>query len=160
MFRLRMRRKASTATSFASEDIWRAPASSSRPTIQRSAMPTETKIAARRSDGAELYYQQATLPSREVVETYERFHPGAAAELLNMAKREQDLELGVRDRDSRLEFVTRIIGMCFAFVLTLVMIGGGIMLICREHTASGCITLFTALIGVIGCLATGGKRVS
>ena len=75
-----------------------------------------------------------------------------------MVKSEQSTELKVRDRNSRLEYVTRILGMSFAFVLALAIVSGGIVLICYKHEVSGCITLFTGLFGIIGCLATGGKQ--
>lgn len=121
-------------------------------------MPTETKIAARRPDGAELYYHQATLPSLEVVATYEQYYNGAAREMVEMAKSEQAQELTNRDRDSRLEFTTRILGMTFAFVLTLAIIIAGVVLLCHNHSFAGSFSLAVGIISVIGCLATGGKK--
>lgn len=121
-------------------------------------MPTETHLAARRPDGAALYYHDTPYPPEAVVELFERHHKGAARELLEMVKSEQATELKVRDRNSRLEYVTRILGMCFAFVLAFAMVSGGIVLICYKHEVTGCITLFTGLIGIVGCLATGGKQ--
>lgn len=120
-------------------------------------MPTETKIAARSEDGSAIFYSQATIPSPEVVASYERFCPGAANIMLNMAVEEQKIDLYVRERNSRLEFAARLMGMVFAFVLALSMICGGILLIIKGHNVSGCITLFTSLLGIVGCLASGGK---
>lgn len=121
-------------------------------------MPTETHLAARRSDGAELYYHDTPYPPPAVVDLFEQHCKGSARDLLNMVKAEQESELKIRDRNSRLEYVTRILGMCFAFVLATAIISGGIVLICRNHQVTGCITLFTGLFGIIGCLATGGKH--
>ena len=121
-------------------------------------MPKETHLAAKRADGAALYYHDTPYPPEEVVELFERHCPGAAKELLGMVKAEQAAELQVRDRISSLEYVTRILGMCFAFVLALAIVAGGIILICHSHEVTGCITLFTGLLGIIGCLATGGKQ--
>lgn len=121
-------------------------------------MPKETHLAARRSDGAELYYHDTPYPPAEVVELFEQHCKGAAATLLEMVKAEQSTELAVRNRNSKLEYVTRILGMCFAFLLALGVLAGGIILICQNHEVTGCITLFTGLLGIIGCLATGGKQ--
>ncbi len=121
-------------------------------------MPTETHLAAKRADGAELYYHDTPYPPETVVELFERYHKGAAGELLAMVKAEQSTELRVRDRNSKLEYVTRILGMCFAFMLALAIVSGGIVLICYNHEVTGCLTLFTGLLGIIGCLATGGKQ--
>lgn len=121
-------------------------------------MPTETRLAARRPDGAELYYQDTPYPPEAVVELFERYSKGSAKELLEMVKAEQSAELKVRDRNSCLEFVTRILGMCFAFLLSLAIIAAGIILICSRHEVSGLITLLLGLLGIIGCLASGGKE--
>ena len=121
-------------------------------------MPTETSIAARDENGNELLFRQATIPSVQVVEAYERFCPGAARTMLDMAVREQAPESAIRISANRLELITRILGMFFAFILAIGIIGGGIYLITVSHEVTGCITLFTGLIGVIGCLATGGKN--
>ena len=121
-------------------------------------MPKETHLAARRSDGAELYYHDTPYPPEAVVELFERHNKGAARDLLEMVKSEQATELKIRDRNSSLEYVTRILGMCFAFFLALAIVSGGIILICYKHEVTGCITLFTGLLGIIGCLATGGKQ--
>ena len=121
-------------------------------------MPTETHLAARRADGAELYYHDTPYPPEAVVELFERHCKGSARELLEMVKAEQSTELRIRDRNSRLEYVTRILGMCFAFLLSLAIIASGIILICNSHEVTGTITLLMGLLGIIGCLATGGKE--
>lgn len=120
-------------------------------------MPTETSIAARDGNGNELLVRHATIPSVQVVEAYERFFPGAARTMLGMSEREQATENALRLSDARLETWTRILGMAFAFLLACGIISGGIFLIVSNHEVSGCISLFSGLVGVIGCLATGGK---
>lgn len=124
-------------------------------------MPTgETHIAARDSEGVEIYFHQSTLPTADVISAYEKFHQGAAGEMLAMAHEEQTVALGVRDRDSRLEFVTRVAGMCFAFTLTLVLLLGGIYLIATDHPIGGYSSMVVAIIGIIGGIAAGGRRMS
>lgn len=121
-------------------------------------MPSETRLAARRADGAELFYHDTPYPPAEVVDMFERHSQGATKDLLEMVKAEQASELKIRDRNSRLEFVTRVAGMCFAFLLSLALIAAGVVLICKSHEITGCLTLFTGLLSIIGCLATGGKQ--
>ena len=65
-------------------------------------MPTETHLAARRPDGAELYYHDTPYPPASVVELFEHYNKGAARELLEMVKAEQATELKMRDRNSSL----------------------------------------------------------
>lgn len=120
-------------------------------------MPTETRIAARNPQGGELYYQQATIPSVEVVRAYEQFHPGAAKIMLDMAVAEQNAEIETRRINVRLEFVTRILGMVFAFFLTGALIVAGAFLLYFDHSIAGGFALFTGLVGIVACLATGGK---
>ena len=111
-------------------------------------MRTETKYTS----------NQATLPSIEVVKAYEEFHKGAAKTILEMAVAEQNTELDARRIAMRLEFVTRVLGMVFAFLLTAGLIIAGSFLLYFDHTLAGGLSLFSGLISIVGCIATGGKR--
>ena len=121
-------------------------------------MPTETTIAARRSDGAEMFYHDSPYPPLQIVDFFERKRCGATGEFLDMVKEEQKIDLYIRERNSRLEFVTRILGMVFAFILSVCIIICGALLIHTGSEVTGCITLLSGLVAVIGCLATGGKK--
>lgn len=48
-------------------------------------MPKETHIAARNARGEEFLYHENPYPPANVVEFFERYHKGAAGELLEMA---------------------------------------------------------------------------
>ena len=122
-------------------------------------MPTsETRIAARDPSGVEVYVQHSTLPTKENVEAYEAFYHGAAKKMLEMAAADQADMNKVRDRDSRLEFVTRICGLCFAFVLILALLGAGTYLIATDKPVGGYSSLILGLLSAISAIAAGGKR--
>ena len=122
-------------------------------------MPTsETRIAARDSSGVEVFFQHSTLPTKENVEAYEAFYHGAAKKMLEMAAADQADLNRVRDRDSRLEFVTRICGLCFAFVLILSLLGAGTYLIATDKPVGGYSSLILGMLSAISAIAAGGRK--
>lgn len=122
-------------------------------------MPTsETRIAARDPSGMEVYFQHSTLPTKENVEAYEAFYHGAAKKMLEMAAADQADLNRVRDRDSRLEFVTRICGLCFAFVLILSLLGTGTYLIAADKPVGGYSSLVLGMLSAISAIAAGGRK--
>ena len=122
-------------------------------------MPTsETRIAARDASGVELYYQHSTLPTKENVAAYEAFYHGAAKKMLDMASADQDDLNRIRDRDSRLEFVTRICGLCFGFVLIVLLLGAGTYLIATDKPLGGYASLILGLLSAIAAIAAGGRK--
>lgn len=122
-------------------------------------MPTsETRIAARDPSGMEVYFQHSTLPTKENVEAYEAFYHGAAKRMLEMAAADQADLNRVRDRDSRLEFVTRICGLCFAFVMILSLLGAGTYLIATDKPVGGYSSLILGMLSAISVIAAGGRK--
>ena len=121
-------------------------------------MPSETTIAARRADGAEVYYHDTPYPPVDIVELFERHKKGSAGDFLDMMKAEQAAVLPMRDRESRLEFVTRICGLCFGFVLILSLLGAGIYLIAPDKPLGGYASLVLGLLSAIAAIAAGGRK--
>ncbi len=119
---------------------------------------SETRIAARDSSGVEVFFQHSTLPTKENVEAYEAFYHGAAKKMLEMAAADQADLNRVRDRDSRLEFVTRICGLCFAFVLILSLLGAGTYLIATDKPVGGYSSLVLGMLSAISAIAAGGRK--
>ena len=106
----------------------------------------------------EVYFQHFTLPTKENVEAYEAFYHGAAKKMLEMAAADQADLNRMRNRDSRLEFVTRICGLCFAFVLILSLLGAGTYLIAPDKPVGGYSSLVLGMISAISAIAAGGRK--
>lgn len=124
-------------------------------------MPTsETRIAARDPSGVEVYYQHSTLPTKENVAAYEAFYHGAARKMLEMAAADQADLNRIRDRDSRLEFVTRTCSLCFAFLLILSLLAAGTYLIAADKPVGGYASLVFGLLSAISAIAAGGRKTS
>lgn len=121
-------------------------------------MPTERTVVARGQNGSGFFYNQSTIPSPQVVSAYEQFYKGAAKIMLDMAVAEQKNETTIRDRYSRLEFVARILGMCFGFILTALFIVCGTYLLATEHYITGSASVIVALISLIGTITMGGRQ--
>ena len=77
--------------------------------------------------------------------------------LLSMVQKDQNDGFILANRNSLLEFWTRLLGLIFAFVLTSGLIATGALLLLKGHTISGGLTLGTGIIGIIGTIATGGR---
>jgi hypothetical protein len=120
-------------------------------------VPTETTIAARNPDGAEIFYHDTPYPPVPIVELFECHRKGSAGDFLEMVKAEQSVELANRDRTSRIYFFTRIAGLCFAFVLILALIGTGTYLIATDKPLGGYASLILGLLSAITAIAAGGK---
>ena len=121
-------------------------------------MPTETTIAARNPDGAEIFYHDTPYPPIPIVELFERHKKGSAGDFLDMVKEEQAVELANRDRASRVYFFTRIAGLCFGFVLILSLIGTGTYLIAANRPLGGYASLILGLLSAISAIAAGGRK--
>lgn len=90
-------------------------------------MPKETNLAARNTRGDMVLLHDSSYPSAKTIELFEKYHPGSAGILLEMVRTDQANSFILADRDSRLEFWTRILGMVFAFILTLALILSGVV---------------------------------
>ena len=114
-------------------------------------MPTETRLAARNSQGDEIFYHENPYPPANVVELFERYTPGAAKELLEMAKADQRNNFEIANRASKLNFCRS----CFGFALTAIFIICGTILLYSGHWATGSVSVIVALLGLIGTITTG-----
>jgi len=94
----------------------------------------------------------------QIVELFERHRKGSAGDFIDMMKAEQATALPIRDRESRLNFVTRICGLCFAFVLILSLLGAGTYLIAADKPLGGYASLILGLLSAIGAIAAGGSK--
>lgn len=120
-------------------------------------MPKETSLAARNTKGETLLYHDSVYPSQQIIDTFEKYYPGASRELLEMVRIDQANVFTLENRNSKLQFTLRVLGMTFAFILTLGMIGVGALLIVMGHAITGCLSLFMGILSIIGVIATGGQ---
>lgn len=121
-------------------------------------MPKETHLAARSRRGDVVMLHDSAYPSERVVEMFEKYHKGAAAELLEMVRADQRDAFTIDDRNSRLDFITRILGIVFAFLLTLCLILTGALLILRGHSMSGGSALACGIVSLVTVIAKGGRK--
>jgi len=121
-------------------------------------MRKERDLAVRTDKGDVALYHDSNYPSPAVIDIFEKYSPGSSGVILEMVRKDQENGFVIENRNSLLEFWTRILGMVFAFILTLAMIGVGALLIIKGNPITGCLTLFTGIIGIITVIATGGKE--
>lgn len=88
---------------------------------------------------------------------FEKHHKGSVGEFLEMVKNEQAVELNNRDRASRVLSFTRIAGMCFAFVLIILLVGAGTFLVAMDKPIGGYSSLFMGILSAICTIASGGR---
>lgn len=121
-------------------------------------MPKETHIAARNAKGEEFLYHENPYPPANVVEFFERYHKGAAKELLEMARTDQRNTFTIENRKSR----DRTIRIVTSAILTAMFIGCGTFLMYTGHWASGGMNIIISLLSLIAVIAsgeqTGGKQ--
>lgn len=117
-------------------------------------MPTEQTIVARNSEGDGLYYNQSSIPSPEVVEAYERYCPGAARVLLEMAAGEQRELFALENRKAN----QQTLGMWFGFVLSVTLVVAFVLLMYTGHWVAGASSIIMALITLASAFAVGNKN--
>ena len=129
-----------------------APSISSRKSIRRfQHVPKETHIAARNAQGDEFLYHENTYPPANVVEFFERYHKGAARELLEMAKTDQRNSFTIANRSSRDKTLRIIAGT----LLTALFIICGTFLMYTGHWATGGTSIIISLLSLITIIASG-----
>ena len=77
-------------------------------------MPKEMHLAARNNRGDELLYHENPYPPVSVVELFEKYSPGSAKVLLDMAKTDQENSFEIANRASKVNAVR----VWFGFLLT------------------------------------------
>lgn len=114
-------------------------------------MPKEMHLAARNNRGDELLYHENPYPPVSVVELFEKYSPGSAKVLLDMAKTDQENSFEIANRASKVNAVR----VWFGFLLTALFIVCGTFLLYTEHYIGGSVSVVIALLGLIGNLSTG-----
>lgn len=114
-------------------------------------MPKETNIAARNAQGDEFLYHENPYPPANVVEFFERYHPGAAKELLEMAKIDQRNSFIIANRTSRDKTLRIVVGA----ILTGLFILCGTFLMYTGHWAVGCTSIVISLLSLISVISSG-----
>ena len=103
-----------------------------------------------------LVHQQAVrkfsgpLPPPEVVEHYERVHPGAAGVILGMAQKEQDSRLAINSENSKEAVAYAQRGQWMAFSLALVAMGIGALVAHLGHPVVAGTIFGSVVLGVVG----------
>ena len=117
-------------------------------------MPKETHIAARNSQGEEFLYHENPYPPANVVELFEKYSPGAARELLEMAKIDQRNSFTLANRASR----TKTLRVVLASVLAGIFMACGTFLVYTGHWIAGGANVLVALISLFVIIATGESQ--
>ena len=115
-------------------------------------MPKEMHLAARNNRGDELLYHENPYPPVNVVDMFEKYNPGSAKILLEMARDDQKNSFEIANRVSKCNFCR----VVFAFLLTALFIVCGTFLLYTEHYVVGSISVLIALLGLIGSISAGG----
>ena len=119
--------------------------------------PHEKTIAIRDKDGRALAFHQSLYPSKDIVDSFERHHVGAAAEILRMCGEEQKHFHKMEDSAVRSEIKCRERGLMFGFILSASSLLGGIALILLDKNAEGWVALISALTFVFIAFIKGSK---
>lgn len=114
-------------------------------------MPKEMHLEARNSQGEAFLYHENPYPPASVVDLFEKYSPGSAKELLEMAKADQRNSFEIANRKSR----TNAARAWFGFILTALFIVSGTFLMYTGHWITGGASVLIALLGLIGNIATG-----
>jgi len=111
---------------------------------------TSTKASHSQQLIASQTFFQGPLPSPEILEKYNKLHPGAVERIFVMAetqtKHRQEIEIKTLDRD----FILQTRGQIFGFVTCLVTLLGGITLLALSKSIVGMATLVSSLGILIG----------
>ena len=108
--------------------------------------PQEKSIAIMDSDGKAIAFRQSIYPPREVLDSFEAYHKGSAAEILRMSSEEQKYIHRIGYSSVKFRFM----GSIFGFVLCLSMLLIGAFLIYADKPVSGCTTMIVAFLTLVG----------
>ena len=130
---------------------------------QPAELPSET--TPRRTDITAIRASwRAPLPPPEALARYNDVLPGAAERILQMAERQQEqdhnaqiaaisIERTVVVSDARRAYL----GLLAGFIISLLVIGGGIYLIVTDHDWAGVVLIGINLSGLVGVFVYGNK---
>lgn len=101
---------------------------------------------------------EGPLPPPQILEGYESIVPGAADRILRMAEAQSESRLQIETTivtgDSRRAYL----GIVAGFILSMVVIGGGIYLIATDHDWAGACLIGLNLVGLAGVFVYGSKN--
>ena len=119
---------------------------------------TETKLAYKGKDGEALAFHNSQYPSIDVIETFERYKPGSAEEILDMVKKEQAHNHEIERMEARRESYIPILGMSLAVLMFVVCLGLGGFLICTGKDAAGYAALLPPLAIIVKSLFSPSQK--
>lgn len=107
---------------------------------------TENPVAAKAAiqTTTTVFHHSGPLPDPRTLEYYERVYPGAAREIIEMAKGEQ----ADRHRDTFRNWLAHLLGQIFAFVLGMTGLCGGVLLLYVGKSLTG-LGVFIASLGTL-----------
>jgi uncharacterized membrane protein len=98
------------------------------------------------------------LPPPAALEQFERASPGAADRILRMAEREEQHRHRLEQEMQRSDSKIRSRGQIMAFVLALMVIGGGVWLIDRGRNWEGLVAILAPVATLIGLFLYNQER--
>jgi len=120
--------------------------------------PQEQSIAIRDKQGRAVAYRQSLYPATETIEIFEKHHKGAAGEILFICKDEQKHIHKLSEKIVDVESSGYLVGMWFAFILSVLALGGGIALAIMDKRPEAWAALVSGLAMVFIAFIRGGRR--
>ena len=100
---------------------------------------------------------EGPLPPPQTLEGYERVVPGSANRILQLVERQSEhrmeMEKALIDGDSRRSYL----GLIAGFLLSGVVIGGGIFLVATDHDWAGASMIGVSLVGLASVFVYGSR---
>lgn len=94
------------------------------------------------------------LPSPEDLEYYEKVHPGAAMEIINMAKKEQNHRIDMEQKEMNFQTKTKsrdsLLGILTGILIVLCAFGTAIYLSMNGHETVASVIVGSTLLGLFG----------
>ena len=117
-------------------------------------MPKDMHLAARNANGDAIEYHENSYPPSTVVDTFERYCPGSARDLLAMAAEDQRNQYALENRKAN----HQTLGMWFGFILSIVLVFAFVFLMYTGHWVAGASSIIMALITLASSLACCSKQ--
>ena len=97
----------------------------------------------------EVFYS-GPLPHPDMLSKYEQCLPGSAGQILKMAQNQQNHRMDMEQKVITSDIRRSNLGLIFAFILSLVLIGGAIYLISQGFAGSGLTLVFITIASQVG----------
>lgn len=95
---------------------------------------------------AKLEMIESPLPHPELLEGYNNLYPNAAEKIINNSLEESNHRRILECKEQRNNFVSKCMGLIFAFLLSVALILLGFILIIKGHTVIG--SIFAGIFGI------------